>query len=220
MFQVNCPKCDGLIKSPLLVEVETIICVHCKENVDVEDVFVATKNFIMHRKDLLNRLLRFKTLLGAVEKEIQLMDNDHTVSEQSRKSVRQFRTFLKEMMQGARSNYRMDLQENLFIEINDNGQKRLAKLNNLSSKGASIELADGRHILKKNSEIIFKMLLPELAEDLTITGQVVWKEQLKRNEKLIHLFGIRFTQLEEKTRAHIWDFIQKSLPANHSKTWK
>ena len=137
MLQTSCPKCMGTIQSPYLNDLSTVECTDCNESVAVEDVFIATKGFTMHRGDLLNRISRFQRLLREVEKELASMENDDSVSARTRKSVEQFYQTLQELLAGARNHFRLEIPSGLCVEI---GEEELnsAKVTNLSSEGASI----------------------------------------------------------------------------------
>ena len=84
-----CPKCDEVIKSPFLVELQFIECPRCKENVTVQDVVVETKAFTMQRDDLLNRIAHYKGLLREVEKEQKAAGQKGVASKNPKKNVPQ-----------------------------------------------------------------------------------------------------------------------------------
>jgi predicted nucleic-acid-binding protein len=73
MLQTNCPKCKSVIESPYLNELSSIKCGQCQEVVTVENVFVATRGFAIHREDLNNRISRYEKLLREVEAERTMM---------------------------------------------------------------------------------------------------------------------------------------------------
>ena len=90
MLQMDCPNCDGVIKSQFLADLSTIECDQCKSTIPVKDVFVSTKSFVMHREDFLNRTFRFQKLLREVEKELLLMTNNKEVSQKALRASNNF----------------------------------------------------------------------------------------------------------------------------------
>ena len=72
---MKCPECDGFISSPFLVEMGSVTCNQCEENVTVKDVFVTTKVFTMYRETLLERVLHYRSLLEEVEREKKSFGN-------------------------------------------------------------------------------------------------------------------------------------------------
>ena len=140
MLQMACPNCKEVIKSPFLAEVSNLECCNCKENIQVKDVYITSKNFTMHREDLLNRIFRFQKLLIEVEKERLQMANCEGVSTKSLESMDQFCSSLQELLVGARSSSRIEVPCDLYVEVNENNRTSKGKLKNLSTDCASIEL--------------------------------------------------------------------------------
>lgn len=212
MFQVTCPKCQQSIKSPLLVESETIDCSHCRETVDVRDVVVSTRSFSIHRKDLLKRLPLYKKLLNEVEKELSAMDRDESISARSRESVEKFRFFLKDLLLGARDSFRMSLPQHVFIEIYFEKGKRLARLENLSVAGAAVEFLERGSLPHKSSEVTVHMLLPGHDDPLSIPAAIAWvkKQQDDHSAEKVYM-GLKFEDPKEKVRSCIRDFIMDSV---------
>lgn len=212
MFQVKCPKCKESIKSPFLVESETIDCFHCRETVEVRDVVVSTSSFSIHRKDLLKRIPLYKKLLREVEKELSAMDKEKSISTRTRESVEKFRFLLKDLLLGARDSFRMSLPHQLFIEISFEKGKRLARLENLSVTGAAVEFLERGSLPDQNSEVSIHMLLPGHDEPLLIPATIAWikKQQDDRSAEKVNM-GIKFKDLEEKDQSRIRDFIMDSV---------
>ncbi len=140
MLQINCPECRSVIRSPYLAELSSIECSHCKEDVAVKDVFVATEGFTMHRDDLLNRISRFQKLLGEVEKEMRLIEGTETASKTTRSSINKFHTTLQELLIGARNNFRLRVPYDLSVEMSYDDNKSAARLVDVSTVGASWNL--------------------------------------------------------------------------------
>ena len=211
MLQMNCPKCDGLIKSPLLVELETVECSQCKAHVVVRNVVVSTKNFSMQRDDLTNRISHYKKLLRDVEKEMQGGHQDENISQNKQKSADSLRSSLKDLLLAARDNFRLNMSYDLYVQINFYAHKRLARLLNISSTGAAIELVTRGHVPENDSEITLQLLLPGYAEPLSLPARVVWsrKPSNQPTSQSVNM-GVQFKKMDQETRACIWGFIVDS----------
>jgi hypothetical protein len=207
MLQTNCPQCKGVIRSPYLNDLPSIECDKCKELVTVDDVFVATSAFTIHREDLLNRITRFQRLLREVEKERALLTQDDTASEKTIKSVEQFYQTLQELLAGARSHFRLEMTSGLSVQIGSDDKNR-GKLINLSSEGASIECALLENPPQTKKTIELKLTLPEVSEVLTLLAKVVWvRKSVRGAATQYYNVGVNFIDLDESVRASLWDFI-------------
>ena len=206
MLQMNCPKCDGLIKSPLLVEVRDIKCSQCHETVEIKNVVVSTRNFSMQRSDLTNRVSHYKKLLREVEKEMQNKEIDAPLNKKN--SSDNLRSSLKDLLLAARDNFRLNLSYDLYVQINFETHKRLARLLNISSTGAAIEFVDRGQVPGNNAVIKCQLLLPGYTESLQVVARVVWSRKLDQGviPQSVNM-GVQFKDLDEKTRSCIWDFI-------------
>ena len=213
MLQMHCPNCKEIIKSPFLAEVSTIECCQCKRNIQVNNIYITTKNFIMHRGDLLNRTFRFQKLLREVEKERFLMANNESVSPKSLESIDQFYSSIQELLIGARNSYRMDVTCDLQVEVNDKNRIWKGRVLNLSTEGASIELVKFDNLPRKKTEIKVCFSFPELSEKLSSQAQVVWtKEQIRDNISQPAIIGVTFIDLDEHTHNCIWNYILDNAP--------
>jgi hypothetical protein len=200
--------CDGLIKSPLLVEKLDIECPQCRENVKVHNVVVSTKNFSMQRNDLIKRISHYKKLFKDVDKEIEQAKKDQKTTENTRKSTDNLRSSLKDLLLAARDNFRLNMSYDLYVQINFDGDKRLARLVNISSTGACIELVDRGQLPRDNAEIKLQLLLPGDSESLSFLARVVWSRNLAKDStnKSINM-GVQFKDIDERARECIWNFI-------------
>jgi hypothetical protein len=213
MLQMHCPECREVIKSPYLAELSSIACDHCKEDVAVKDVFVATEGFTMHRDDLLNRISRFQKLLGEVEKEMQVIEGSETVSKTTRSSINKFHTTLQELLIGARSNYRLEIPDGLPIEMDYNNDKRTARLVNLSTVGASLELDMSGELPRHKAEIKLQFALPDAAESLSMLAKIVWIRKVTKDaDSQLFQIGVKFMNSDEKIRDTLWNYIVASSP--------
>ena len=208
MLQMHCPECKGVIKSPYLAELSSIECDHCKEDVAVKDVFVATEGFTMHRDDLLNRISRFQKLLGEVEKEMQVIEGSETVSKTTRSSINKFYATLQELLVGARSNYRLEIPHGLPIEMEYNNGKRTGRLVNLSTVGASLEFDMSGAPSRNKAEIKLQFALSDAAEPFSLLAKIVWIRKVTKDADS-HLFqlGVKFMNLDENVRNVLWNYI-------------
>ena len=217
MLQMNCPKCGGVVKSPYLAELSTTHCDHCKEEVTVGDVFVSTKGFTMHRDDLLNRISRFQKLLSEVEKEIKVLEGKENVSKTTQKNITNFYATLQELLIGARSNFRLDLSNDLSVAMDYNNNNYTGRLVNISTEGASLEFEGLGERLPNKAEINLNFTLPGFDEPLSLLAKVVWAGKRFEGEKLVAVkIGARFTNPAEKIRSIVWDYIIANSPVTGS----
>ena len=217
MLQMNCPQCREVIKSPYLAELSSTYCNNCKEDVTVQDVFVATKGFTMHRDDLLNRISRFQKLLAEVEKEIKLLESNQNVSKTTQSSVNNFYATLQELLIGARSNFRLDVPDDLSIEMGYNNNKETGKLVNLSSEGASLEFEALKERPRNKAEVTVQFALPAIPERLSLLAKVVWIREVNKDaESRIIKVGVKFTNLEDAVREILWNYIVSNSSASGS----
>ncbi len=209
MLQINCPKCESVIHSSYLNDLESIECGQCKEIVTVENVFVTTKGFSMHREDLLKRIFRYQRLLGEVEKERILLEKDSTSSEKTRQSVEDFYLTLQELLAGARGHFRLDVPYDLYVQMESKkGSKSRGKLINLSLDGALIKCERGKTPLKTKSKIELQLALPLDPQPLSVLAEVAWvRKPPKDSDDQHYNIGVKFTDLDEDTRASFWNYI-------------
>jgi hypothetical protein len=217
MIQMNCPKCNGLIKSPLLVELPEIECPQCRVNVKVHNVAVSTKNFFMQRNDLIKRIFNYKKLLEEVEKEIEQGKKDQDSTENTRKSADDLRSFLKDLLLAARDNFRLNMSYDLYVQINFDGDKRFAKLVNISSTGACIELVDRGQFPGNNTEIKFQLLLPGDKESLSLLARVICNRIVAKDTTSQSVnVGVQFKDIDEEVRSCLWNFIVDAETSAHT----
>jgi hypothetical protein len=217
MLQMNCPNCCEVIKSPYLAELSSTHCDHCNEDVTVQDVFVATKGFTMHREDLLKRIARFQKLLEEVEKEIRLFENSETVSKTTQKNINDFYITLQELLIGARSNFRLEVCDDRSIEMAFKNNHETGKLVNLSSEGASLEFLVLGERPRNKAEVTLQFELPGIAEPLSLLAKVVWAREVAKNDgsRLIKI-GVKFMTLGEEDRENLWNYIVTNSSVTNS----
>lgn len=213
MLQMDCPHCNGVIRSQFLADVSTVECGECGKDITVKDVFVTTKSFIMHRQDFLNRTFRFQKLLREVEKELLLMSNNKEVSPKTLESLEQFYASLQELLAGARNNYRMEIPGELQVEIMAGNRACRGKLLNLSTSGASIELTAFDKLPGIKSKLNIGFPFPEFSQPLYIDARVVWtRDQASGDSPRLAILGTTFEGTDENTRNCIWNYILDNAP--------
>lgn len=218
MLLMNCPTCDGAIKSPFLAEVKSVECWQCREEVKVRDVFVSTKGFTMSRGDLISRISHYKKLLAETENELQTTVKKGAAETKSQESDKSFYSILKDLMLGARDNYRLDMPYDLYVELECDDNKRLGKLINICTQGAAIEFVDREEFPQAETEIKLSLLLPESAEPLSLPGKIVWTKKSREDTQPQHVnIGVHFDSLNKKTHTCLWEFIVKTSSAHHQK---
>ena len=210
MLQMKCPKCEGIISSPFLVEIGSVTCNQCKENVIVKDVFVTTEVFTMYRDTLLGRIRHYRALLKEVERDKRSLRNSD-VSSTAQQSLDQTYAALRELLEASRGNYRLEISQDLPLDIEWEGNITNGSLLNLSTKGASIKPKRLHVFPQKDSEVKLRLVLPDNAEPLSIAAKIVWVGKSKKGEEQNNIpMGVSFFNLNEKTSACIWDYIFSS----------
>jgi Tfp pilus assembly protein PilZ len=208
MLQMKCPKCEEIISSPFLVEVGSISCNHCEENVTVKDVFVKTKGFTIHRDTLLDRVRHYRTLLEEVKREMMLPRDSDASSTAAQQSLDQYYAALRELMEAARGNYRLTISQDLTLAIELAGSTSKGRLLNLSTKGAAIKPTKQHGSLRQGSEIKLRFALPGIAEPLSLVAKIAWIGKNEKDEKQSSTtMGVSFINLSNKVRTYIWDYI-------------
>ena len=211
MLQTNCPKCKGLINSPYLNDLSSVKCDHCDEVVKVENVLVAIRDFTIDREDLHSRISRYESLLREVEKERMLMANDKRVSKETNQSFDQFCLTLQELLEGARSHYRLKMTRDLTLQMDFEQNKSPVKLIDISTAGASIESELLDNLPRPKAMINLQMTFPGFHEPLSVLAKVVWARKLA-DEPVAERYriGVKFVNLDEKTRTSIWRFVTEN----------
>jgi hypothetical protein len=217
MLQTNCPKCKGVIESPYLNELRSVKCGQCREVVTVENVFVATGGFTIHREDLNNRISRYEKLLREVETERTMMAKDKTVSEKTSQSFDQFCLTLHELLEGARSHFRLKMTRELYLQMDSDHNKSKVKLIDISTGGASIECEMVDNLPRPKAMINLQMTLPKCHEPILTLGKVVWVRRLtEESDAELYRIGVKFVNLDEKARTGIWSFITEGSAGSSS----
>ncbi len=205
MLQTNCSNCGGLIKSPLLAEVQVIECPQCEEIVRVKNVVVSTKKFsISLRSSLKNLLLAARDKFRLNKSHLLDVQTNYDVDKRLAKLLR-------------RDDFRLSMSDDLYVQINFDSNKRLARLLNISSIGAAIEFAEHGQLPENNSEIKLQLPLSGYAESLSLLGRVVWSMiPAKDTISPSITMGVQFKDIDEETRACLWAFIVNAETSDHT----
>ena len=196
MLQMNCSNCGGLIKSPHLAEVQIFLCPQCEEIVVVEDVVISTE------KGLFDLRFSLKNLLFAAREKFQRKKSENleleTKYEINKRSARLMR----------RDDFRLNLSRDFFVQIGVGEKKRSARLLNISSTGAAIEIFDLGQLPDEDSETKFYLQLPGKEEPSSLLARVIWSGKPENIPvSPTTTMGLQFKDMDEEARACLWDFI-------------
>lgn len=205
MLQMNCPNCGGLIKSPLLSEVQLFVCPRCEEIAIVKDVIISTKKTSTNLHSSLKNLL-----LSAREKFQRNKSNDLALQKKYNVDKR-LAMLLK------REDFRLNMSYAFLVQITFDSNKRSARLLNISSTGAAIEFFERGQLPEADSEAKFQLLLPGHPEPLSLLSRVVWSRKPTKGTKSPTVtMGLQFKNIDEKTRSSLWDFIVDAETSAHT----
>jgi hypothetical protein len=213
MLQMKCPKCEGIISSPFLVEMGSVTCNQCNENVIAKDVFVTTEAFTMYRDTLLSRIRHYRDLLKEVEREKMSLGNSDDSSAVAQQSLNQTYTAFRELLEASRGNYRLKISQELPFDIEWEGSKGDGRLLNLSTKGAAIKPKRLQRVPQKGSEAKLTFSLPGITESLSMSTKIAWINKRKKHEGHHNItMGVSFINLNKKNSTYIWDYILAQAP--------
>ncbi|MBI3756302.1 MAG: hypothetical protein HY265_09095, partial [Deltaproteobacteria bacterium] len=142
---MECPRCKEVIYSNLLAELKVVFCKNCKINVPVQDVYITAKGYTILKDGLISRIYRYEKLLIEAEKEMEATTRSSYLSKESIESMGKFIAALRELLDGARNNFRVHIPHRIVNYKFDNivGEGRLV---DLSIVGACIEPNDIKFI--------------------------------------------------------------------------
>jgi hypothetical protein len=199
MLQMSCPHCGGIIKSPLLAEVQLFVCSQCEEIVVVKDVVISTQNIATTFHSNLKNLL-----LSAKDKFNRNKSNNTDI--QTRYN---FDKRLAKLLR--RDDFRLDMSHDIFVQINFGNNNRSARLLNISSTGAAIEIYEQGELPANDSETRFQLMLQGHPEPLSLLARVVWsRKPAEGMASPTVTMGLQFKNTDEKERSCLWDFIVRS----------
>lgn len=204
---MKCPKCQNYIRSALLAEVQAIVCDQCQTQVPVNNVLISANGFTFERNDLLKRFYRYRKLLDEVIEERNTMSTKESASDVSLRSIEKFMSVLQGMMAGARDHYRCEFAQPIAVKLRYLQQECPGTIYNMSMDGACIETAGRNPLPRVNGVITLSFELPEQKYTHVITAEVCWTHKGEGEGKRGHNSGVRFTYLDEPSRAALWQFI-------------
>ncbi len=213
---MKCSNCSGLVKSPLLVEVQVIECPQCEEIVGVKNVVVSSsKNTINLGSSLKKMLIAARDRFRVNKSHLLETQTSYDVNKRLAKLLR-------------RDDFRLDMSDDLYVQIDFDNNKRLARLLNISPIGAGIEFAERDRspvnnserkiqVPENNSEIKIELPLPGATESLSLVGRVVWSNIPEKATIFPSTtMGLQLKDIDEETRACLWDFIVKTETETHT----
>ncbi len=188
MLQMNCSNCGGLIKSPHLAEVQIFLCPQCEEIVVVEDVVISTEKTPF---DLRSSL---KNLLFAAREKFQRNKSENLELQTKYEINKRLAKLLK------REDFRLNLSRDFFVQIGFGRDKRSARLINISSTGAAIDIFDLGQLPDKDSETKFQLQLPG---------------QESHHRFLQGLFGAGNQKISRYLQLLLWDYNSRIWMRKH-----
>jgi len=205
MLQMNCQNCGGLIKSPLLAEVQLFVCPQCKEIVVVNDVVISNpKKSISLRSSL-------KDLLLSASKKF-LINKVNNLNSQENCDIDKRLAMLTR-----RDDFRLKIYYDFIVNIKFDSNKISAKLLNVSSTGAAIEFFEQGQIPENDSETEFQLLFPGQSKQLSLPARVVWSSKPTKGPiSPAVTMGLQFKNIDQKTRSCLWDFIVNAETSAHT----
>ena len=205
MLQMNCQNCGGLIKSPLLAEVQLFVCPQCKEIVVVNDVVISNpKKSISLRSSL-------KDLLLSASKKF-LINKVNNLNSQENCDIDKRLAMLTR-----RDDFRLKIYYDFIVNIKFDSNKISAKLLNVSSTGAAIEFFEQGQIPENDSETEFQLLFSGQSKQLSLPARVVWSSKpTKGTITPTVTMGLQFKNIDQKTRSCLWDFIVNAETSAHT----
>jgi hypothetical protein len=193
---MNCSNCGGLIKSPHLAEVQIFLCPQCEEIVVVEDVVISTE------KGLFDLRFSLKNLLFAAREKFQRKKSENLELETKYEINKRLARLMR------RDDFRLNLSRDFFVQIGVGEKKRSARLLNISSTGAAIEIFDLGQLPDEDSETKFYLQLPGKEEPSSLLARVIWSGKPENIPvSPTTTMGLQFKDMDEEARACLWDFI-------------
>ena len=205
MLQMNCSNCGGLIKSPHLAEVQIFLCPQCEEIVVVEDVVISTE------KGSFDLRFSLKNLLFAAREKFQRKKSENSELETKYEINKRLARLMR------RDDFRLNLSRDFFVQIGFGKNKRSARLLNISSTGAAIEIFDLGQLPDEDSETRFYLQLPGKEEPSSLLARVIWSGKPENIPiSPTTTMGLQFKDMDEEARACLWDFIVDAETSDHT----
>ena len=136
----------------------------------------------------------------------------------TQKRDKNFHSILKDLMLGARDNFRLDMPYDLYIELECDDNKRLGRLINICAQGAAIEFVERDKLPLAESEIKLSLLLPESEEALSLPAKIIWTGKSRKDVRSQYInIGVHYNNLDKKTHACLWSFIVETTSSPHQR---
>jgi len=185
--------------------VQIFLCPQCEEIVLVEDVIISTEKIPF---DLRSSL---KNLLFSAREKFQRNKSENLGLQTKYETNKRLARLLK------RDDFRLNLARDFFVRIGSGREKRSARLLNISSTGAAIEIFDLGQLPEKDSETKFQLQLPGQEEPSSLLARVIWSgnpENIPVSPTIT--MGLHFKDMDEDTRACLWGFIVNAETSDHT----
>ena len=205
MLQMNCQNCGGMIKSPLLAEVQLFVCPQCKEIVVVKDVVISTEKISNTFRSSL------KNLLLSAKDKFQLNKSNNLEYQKNSDIDKRLAMLLR------REDFRLKMSYDFLVQIKFDNNKISARLLNISSTGAAVEFFEQGQLPEDDSETKFQLLLPGHSKPLSLLAKVVWSSKpTKGTISPAVTMGLKFKDIDQKTRSCLWEFIVNAETSAHT----
>ena len=205
MLQMNCQNCGGMIKSPLLAEVQLFVCPQCKEIVVVKDVVISTEKISNTFRSSL------KNLLLSAKDKFQLNKSNNLDYQKNSDIDKRLAMLLR------REDFRLKMSYDFLVQIKFDNNKISARLLNISSTGAAVEFFEQGRLPEDDSETKFQLLLPGHSKPLSLLAGVVWSSKTTKGTiSPAVTMGLKFKDIDQKTRSCLWDFIVNAETSAHT----
>jgi hypothetical protein len=172
------------------------LCPQCEEIVVVEDVVISTE------KGLFDLRFSLKNLLFAAREKFQRKKSENLELETKYEINKRLARLMR------RDDFRLNLSRDFFVQIGVGEKKRSARLLNISSTGAAIEIFDLGQLPDEDSETKFYLQLPGKEEPSSLLARVIWSGKPENIPvSPTTTMGLQFKDMDEEARACLWDFI-------------
>ena len=116
-----------------------------------------------------------------------------------------------------RDDFRLKMSYDYFVQLNFNYIMRPARLLNISSTGAAIDLYELGQLPENDAETKFQLHLPGHSEPLSLRARVVWSRKPAKGMMSPTIsMGLQFKDTDEQARSCLWDFIVNAETATHT----
>lgn len=207
MFKIECPKCNEWVHLPFDIDIQETICPRCSGSIPIKDVYVSAGPYLISREVLLKNAYKYKKLLLEAEKEVEDLQRRASDSKGAKVSVQSvdiFISHLKEMIAGCRDSLRHQMEEDASLEFKINDRFFQGGIINVSVSGVCISAGNIASSINIGDEIEIRLADKNIPL-FSVHGKIAWLG--KGN-----LMGIKFSEMDQKTKELIKDYISKRSP--------